>query len=126
MNNHLGKIEISQNCNRTDLIFHKVNSLFFQFDDYSFLVSGNIIKNISITPTGNIILELVILDVNLYNSYVCEDNITSITEVGTAFNIENKGEEMEYKTSYKNYRFKTMSGGKPEVSDWIFVLEKID
>lgn len=126
MNNHLGKIEVSHNCSRTDLILHKINSLLFEFDDYSFSVNGNIIKDISITPTENIVLELAILDVNLYNSYVCEDKVITITEVGTALNIENKGEEIEYKTSYKNYRIKTMSGGKYEASDWIFVLEKID
>lgn len=124
MDKHLGTITTTQGYERTDLIVYKINKLLFEFNDYGFEINGALINNVNITPTGNVVLELALLDINLYNSYICEDKIISITESGTAFNPTNKYDEIEYKTSYLNYKFKSMSGSKID-GDWIFVLEPI-
>lgn len=125
MDKHLGIITTPQYTARTDLIFYRINSLLFEFEDYSFSVNGALIKNVNIAHNGNIIVELAFLDINLYNSCVYEDKIISIKETGTAFNPTNKCDEIEYKTSYSNYKFKSMSGSRKD-GDWVFVLEKDD
>lgn len=126
MKEHLGEFKLINKPSEFDHLyaFTQINSLVFTFKNYSIKV--NEVRDITLAPDGDIIIEIALFDRNLYNAYVKNEKVELLTEYGKGFDIKDCEENIEYEVTYKNYHIKSASGSKISSSDWVYVLEKVD
>jgi hypothetical protein len=120
---HFGEFKVYGDKLDNPIAFHYANTLTFSFDNFSIEVKQ--INNIAVCNNEEIVIELALFDVNLYNAWVNGYVINTLTEKGTYFDPTAPCDEKEYSTTYKNYRFKSYSGSRENNGHWIYVLEPI-
>ena len=103
------------------MIFSYIDKIIFNFEDYD--IDVHQIRDLTFHHNENIIIELAIFNPYLYNAFVSESKINTLTEYGRYLDI-NCENEYKYSVSYKNYKIKSASGSK-EDQTWIYVLEPI-
>lgn len=125
MSNHLCEYKLeNENIYENIMIFSGyVDKLIFNFIKYNLDVYQ--ISDITLNHDENIVIELALFNPYLYNAFVNEEKINTLTEYGRYFDVENKGNEYKYTTSYKDYKIKSVCGSKSGQS-WIYVLEPIN
>jgi hypothetical protein len=123
MKEHFGEFKIHDGELNESVVFNYVNTLIFHFNDYS--ISIDQIYNLSVCPNEEIVIELAFFNQNLYNAWVNDYVINDLEERGGCYDFRDLGNEKEYSTTYKNYRFKSYSGSRDNNSHWIYVLEPV-
>lgn len=126
MSKHLCEFKVPRDKSKSDMQLYRIYEIVFEFESYTISINGACLCDISLTPEENIIIRHRLFDANLYNAYVDNDKIVSIIERGSYFDARNKDDEINYETSYRNYRIKSVSGSKLSCDNWIYVLEKVD
>jgi hypothetical protein len=124
MREHFGEFKVYDYDNELDepIVIDRINMLIFSFGDY--LINVKQISDLSVCHNGEIIVNLALFDVNLYNAYINDYKINTIIEKGFYTNPITSFENKEYSTTYKNYRFKYYSGSRSD-NNYIYVLEPI-
>lgn len=125
MSKHLCEYKLeNENIYGNTMIFSGyVDKLIFNFVNYNLDVYQ--ISDITLNHDENILIELALFNPYLYNAFVNEEKINTLIEYGRYFDVENKGDEYKYITSYKDYKIKSACGSKSSQS-WIYVLEPIN
>ncbi len=124
MRKHLGEYELeNENIYGNTMIFSGyIDKLVFNFEAYNLDVYQ--IVDLTLNHDENILIELALFNPYLYNAFVNEEKINTLTEYGRYYDVVEQTNKYKYNTSYKNYKIKSACGSKSGQS-WIYILEPI-
>lgn len=125
MRKHLGEMKVQDNISKVVMFPERIDKLILNFKKYTIVIGNGCVKDLSITGKDTLILEC-LFNADLYNAYVNENKILSITEKGVYLSPKDRNIEFTYETSYKNYKIKSAFGSRVSGSCWTYVLEKVN